>query len=65
VIASGALLLSISSKDLPLLQTAFQKAAIPIQVIGKVRQGPARVLTRDGGEIKPFSRDEILKVYES
>ena len=65
VIASGALLLSISSKDLPLLQTAFQKAAIPIQVIGKVKQGPARVLTRDGREIKPFSRDEILKIYES
>ena len=65
VIASGALLLSISSKDLPLLQTAFQKAAIPIQVIGKVKQGPARVLTRDGREIKPFSRDEILKTYES
>ena len=65
VIASGALLLSISSKDLPLLQTAFQKAAIPIQVIGKVKQGPARVLTRDGREIKPFSPDEILKIYES
>ena len=65
VIASGALLLSISSKDLPLLQTAFQKAAIPIQVIGKVKQGLARVLTRDGREITPFSRDEILKIYES
>jgi len=63
VIASGALLLSISSKDLPLLQTAFQKAAIPIQVIGKVKQGPARVLTIEGMEIKPLPRDEILKIY--
>jgi hydrogenase maturation factor len=65
VIASGALLLSISSKDLPLLQRAFQKAAIPIQVIGKVKQGPSRVLTVEGKEIKPLSRDEILKIYES
>ncbi len=64
VIASGALLLSISSKDLPLLQTVFQKAAMNVQVIGKVKQGPARVLTMNGKEIKSFPRDEILKIYE-
>jgi hypothetical protein len=65
VIASGALLLTLSPQDLPFLQKAFQKGSIPFQVIGKVRQGLARVLTRDGREIKPFSRDEILKIYES
>jgi hydrogenase expression/formation protein HypE len=63
VIASGALLLTFPSQDLPLLQKAFQKASIPFQVIGKVRQGPARVLTKDGKEIHPLSRDEILKIY--
>ncbi len=63
VIASGALLLTLSPQDLPLLQKAFQKASIPVQVIGKVKQGPARVLTKDGKEIHPLSRDEILKIY--
>lgn len=62
-IASGALLLSISPQDLPYLQKAFQKASLPIQAIGKVKQGPARVLTKDGKEIHPLSRDEILKIY--
>jgi hypothetical protein len=32
-------------------------------VIGKVKQGQARVLTKDGKEIHPLSRDEILKIY--
>jgi hydrogenase maturation factor len=63
VIASGALLLTLSPQDLPLLQKAFQKASTPFQVIGKVRQGLARVLTKDGKEMKPFPRDEILKIY--
>jgi hydrogenase maturation factor len=63
VIASGALLLTLSPQDLPLLQKALQKASIPFRVIGKVKQGPARVLAMDGKEIKPFTRDEILKIY--
>jgi hydrogenase maturation factor len=63
VIASGALLLTISAPDLPLLQNAFREASIPIQVIGQVKEGPARVLTMNGKEIKSFSRDEILKIY--
>jgi len=63
VIASGALLLTLSPQDLPFLQKAFQKASIPFQVIGKVRQGPARVLTIEGKEVKPLPRDEILKIY--
>jgi thiamine monophosphate kinase len=63
VIASGALLLTVSSSDLPRLQKAFEKASIPFQVIGKVKQGEARVLDMDGKEIKSFSRDEILKIY--
>ena len=63
VIASGALLLTLSPQDFPLLQKAFQKASIPFQVIGKVKQGPARVLTIEGKEIKPLPRDEILKIY--
>jgi len=65
VIASGALLLAISASDLLALQNAFQRVSIPFQVIGKVRQGPARVLTKDGKEIHPFPRDEILKIYEN
>jgi hypothetical protein len=40
-------------------------ASIPFQVIGKVKQGPARVLTIEGKEIKPFPRDEILKIYQN
>ena len=63
VIASGALLLTFPPQDLPLLQKAFQKASIPFQVIGKVKQGPARVLSNDGKEIHPLPRDEILKIY--
>jgi hydrogenase maturation factor len=65
VIASGALLLTLSPQDLPFLQKAFQKASIPFQVIGKVKQGPARVLTIKGKEIKPLPRDEILKIYQN
>jgi hydrogenase maturation factor len=63
VIASGALLLTISPSDASRLEVAFQKASIPFQVIGKVKQGPARVLTKNGKEIHPLSRDEILKIY--
>jgi hypothetical protein len=29
-----------------------------------VKEGPARVFAIEGKEIKPFSRDEILKIYE-
>jgi hydrogenase maturation factor len=63
VIASGALLLTISPSDAFRLEVAFQKASIPFHVIGKVRQGQARVLTTDGKEIHPLPRDEILKIY--
>jgi hydrogenase expression/formation protein HypE len=63
VIASGALLLTISPSDSSRLEAAFRKASIPFQVIGRVKQGPARVLTEDGKEIHPLSRDEILKIY--
>jgi hydrogenase maturation factor len=64
VIASGSLLLTVSSSDLSRLQKAFEKASIPVQVIGQLQKGPARVLAMNGKEIKPFSRDEILKIYE-
>ncbi len=65
-IASGSLLLSLSPKDLPTLQKAFQKASIPLRVIGRVKRGPARVLAVEGKkrkELKPVSRDEILKIF--
>lgn len=65
VISSGALLLTISPKDLNLIQKAFRKASIPLSVIGYVRKGPSRVLVRDGKryqELKPTSGDEILKI---
>ena len=68
VIASGALLLTISPSDLSPLEQAFKRASIPSQVIGKVKKGPtARVLTGEGKrkkELHPFSRDEILKIFE-
>jgi len=66
VIASGALLLSISPSDHPAIQQAYQEASIPIQVIGQVREGVPRVLARDGNQVKelePFTRDEILKIF--
>ncbi len=65
VISSGALLLTISPKDLTPLQKAFRKASIPLSVIGYVRKGPSRVLAKDGKmyqELKPISGDEILKI---
>ncbi|MFB3884758.1 MAG: AIR synthase family protein [Thermodesulfobacteriota bacterium] len=67
VIASGALLLTISPPDLSSLQKAFRKRDIPLNLIGKVNRGKPRVLTKDGKrrrELKPFSRDEILKIYD-
>jgi len=66
VIASGALLLTVSPSDLSPIQKAFRKNSIPFQVIGKVKKGPARVLRIDGKkrkELEPFPRDEILKIY--
>lgn len=64
-IASGALLLTLSYKDFNNLQKAFKKASIPIQIIGKVKRGPPKVVEIDGKEIKPFKRDEILKIYDT
>ena len=67
VIASGALLLTISPSDLPPLRRAFNRASIPFQVIGTVKKGPARVLITEGKrrkELKPLPRDEILKIFE-
>ena len=66
VIASGALLLTISPSDLPALQKAFEGTSIPMQVIGQVKEGPTRVLAMDekgGKELQPFPRDEILKIH--
>jgi hydrogenase expression/formation protein HypE len=66
VIASGALLLTISPSDLSTLQKAFAESSIPFQVIGKVKRGPARVITVEGKkrkELRPFPKDEILKIY--
>jgi hydrogenase expression/formation protein HypE len=67
VIASGALLLAVSPSDLSSIQRALRKNSIPIQVIGKVKKGPARVLRvdqRGRKELKPLPRDEILKIYD-
>jgi hydrogenase maturation factor len=66
VIASGALLLAISPSDFSPLQKAFRRNSIPLQVIGKVKRGPARVLKIDRKglkELKPLPRDEILKIF--
>lgn len=67
-IASGSLLLALSPEDLPALQKAFQRASIPLQVIGRVKRGPARALAFEGKkrkELKPLARDEILKIYST
>ena len=65
VIASGALLLAVSSANLSNLSKAYTEASIPFQVIGEVRTGPARVVARSKGsmeELRPFARDELLKI---
>ena len=65
-IASGALLLTVSPSDLSPIEKAFRKNSIPLQVIGKVKKGPGRVLRIDPKgrkELKPLPQDEILKIY--
>jgi len=65
VIASGALLLTMPSSDLSRLQKAFGDAAIPVRVIGEVKEGAARVVVTSEGKVKevpPFERDEVLKI---
>ena len=67
VIASGALLLTISPPDLSPLLKAFGEVSIPTQVIGQVKRGQARVLAIDEKGSKEFHalpRDEILKIYK-
>jgi hydrogenase maturation factor len=66
VIASGALLLTISPSDLPTIQKAFKETPIPLQVIGQVNESPAHALMisqKGRKELKPLPRDEILKIY--
>ncbi len=66
VIASGALLLTISPLDFSAFEKAFRKASISFQVIGTVKRGPPRVVAIEGKkkrELSPLSRDEILKIY--
>jgi hydrogenase maturation factor len=68
VIASGALLLTVSPSDLSALQKSFRRASVPIQVIGQVKKGRPRVLSinkKSRREIQPFPRDEILKIYKN
>ncbi len=65
-IASGALLLAVSPSDLSPIQKAFRKNSIPFQVIGKVKNGPVRVLRinqKGRRELTPLPQDEILKIY--
>jgi hydrogenase expression/formation protein HypE len=65
-IASGALLLTVSPSDLSPIEKAFRRNSIPLQVIGKVKKGPGRVLSIDPKgrkELKPLPQDEILKIY--
>ncbi len=67
VIASGALLMTVSPSDLSPLQNAFRENSIPLTVIGQVKKGPPRVFKRDQKgrkELKPLPQDEILKIYD-
>jgi hydrogenase expression/formation protein HypE len=66
VIASGALLLTVSPSDFSPLEKAFRKNGIPLNIIGKVKKEPPRVLEIGGKrrrELKPLPQDEILKIY--
>jgi hypothetical protein len=57
--------MTLPPKDFPVLQKAFQRTSIPIRVIGRVKRGPARAFAVEGKkkkELKPFPRDEILKI---
>jgi len=66
VIASGALLLTISPTDWPALERAFGGASIPIHIIGRLKEGPAQVTLvnqRGSRKLEPLPRDEILKIY--
>jgi hydrogenase expression/formation protein HypE len=66
VIASGALFLTVSPRNLSALQKAFRSTSIPLQVIGRVKRGPAKAMAVEGKkkkELKPLPRDEILKIY--
>jgi len=68
VIASGALLLTVSPSDLSALQKSFRRASIPVQVIGQVKKGRPRVFAIDKKgrkEVQPFPRDEVLKIYKN
>jgi hydrogenase expression/formation protein HypE len=68
VIASGALLMTVSPSDFSPLEKAFRKNGIPLNIIGKVKKGPPRVLEIGGKrrrELKPLPQDEILKIYEN
>lgn len=62
-ISSGALLLALPSDELSPLEKAFKKSHIPIQIIGKIKKGPPKVLSIEGKELKPLKGDEILKIY--
>jgi hydrogenase maturation factor len=67
VLSSGALLLTVSSRVLESLVKAFRKASIPMEVIGKVRRGPSRVLAKEAGrirELKAVARDDLLNIFE-
>jgi len=66
VIASGALLLTLSPSDYLPVRKGFEAASIPLEIIGRVKKGPPRVFAVDEKgrrEVEPFSRDELLKIF--
>jgi hydrogenase maturation factor len=68
VIASGALLLTLSPSDFLPIQKVFRKNDVPLNVIGKVKKGPGRVLKigpKGREELKPLPADEIVKVFSN
>lgn len=67
-IASGALLLTAPSRDMPGIQAALKKEGIACVVIGRVMQGEAKVwqVTQDGRILLPRpERDDIARAYEN
>ena len=65
VIASGALLLTIPPSDLPNLSKPFRRPSSLLQVIGEVRNGPARVVQGQRAAWKNSSPLQGTKSLES
>lgn len=63
-IASGALLMTVSSDHADKMITAFRQARTPIYAIGRVTSGDPAVYDRQRGVLMRPVRDEIAKLFD-